>query len=178
MTITKANASTKKAKDQLRAVKASQKLAAESADKGKKKVKNEKTARIAAERRAKLHAERAVNANHNAWLDKKVSLEILELQHQTAESEREKAEAASKKERQTAASILESEQKKVKPERKKVSRLEFLRSSLEHFHEDKLAEITERHQIEYSKEKRALQDKFERKYLLLHSKLQDKNKGL
>ena len=63
---TKANAATKKAKDQLRAVKASQKLAAESADKGKKKVKNEKTARIAAERRAKLHAECAANANHNA----------------------------------------------------------------------------------------------------------------
>ena len=63
------------------AVKASQKLASESAEKGKKKVKNEKTARIVAERRAKLHAERAANANHNAWLDKKVSLELLELQH-------------------------------------------------------------------------------------------------
>ena len=63
---TKANAATKKANYQLRAVKASRKLAAESADKGKKKVKNEKTARIAAERRSKLHAERAANANHNA----------------------------------------------------------------------------------------------------------------
>ena len=59
-----------------------------------------------------------------------------------------------------------------------MSSIEFLRSSLEHFHENKLAEITERHQIEYSKEKRALKDKFERKYLLLHSKLQDKNKDL
>ena len=67
---------TKKAKDQLRAVKASRKLAAESADKVNKKVKNEKTARIAAERRAKLHAERAANSNHNAWLDKKVSLKL------------------------------------------------------------------------------------------------------
>ena len=56
--------------------------------------------------------------------------------------------------------------------------LEFLRSSLEHCHKDKLAEITERHQIEYSKGKRALQYKFERKYLLLHSKLKDKNKDL
>ena len=45
---TLANAETKKAKDQRCAVKASVKLAAESADKGKKKVKNEKTARIAA----------------------------------------------------------------------------------------------------------------------------------
>ena len=141
-------------------------------------MKNEKTARIAAERRAKLHAERAANANHNTWLDKKASLELLELQQQTAESEREKAEAARKKERQTAANFLESEQKKVKSERKKVSGLEFLRSSLEHFCEDKLAEITERHHIEYSKEKRALKDKFEREYLSLHSKLQDKSKDL
>ena len=78
-----ANAATKKAKDQLRAVKASQKLAAESADKAKKKVKNEKTARIAAERRAKLNAERAANVNHKAWMDKKFSLDILKLQHQT-----------------------------------------------------------------------------------------------
>ena len=38
---TKANVATKKAKDQLRAVKASRKMAAGSADKGKKKVKNE-----------------------------------------------------------------------------------------------------------------------------------------
>ena len=98
------------------------------------------------------------------------------LQQQTAESEREKAEAARKKERQTAANILESEQKKVKSERKKVCGLEVLRLSLEYCHEDKLAEITERHQIEYSKEKRALKDNFEREYLLLHSKLQDKNK--
>ena len=74
---TLANAATKKAMDQLRVVKVSRKLAAESADKGKEKVKNEKTARIAAERRAKLHAECAANANHNAWLDKKVSLDIL-----------------------------------------------------------------------------------------------------
>ena len=59
-----------------------------------------------------------------------------------------------------------------------MSGLEFLRLSLEHFHEDNLAEITERHQIEYSKEKRALQDKFEREYLSFHSKLQDKNKDL
>ena len=73
---------------------------------------------------------------------------------------------------------LESEQNKVKSERKKVSGLEFFRSSLEHCHEDKLAEITERHQIEYSKEKRVLKDKFEREYLSLHSKLQDKNKDL
>ena len=50
--------------------------------------------------------------------------------------------------------------------------------SLEHCHKDKLAEIIERHHIEYSKEKRKLQDKFEREYLLLHSKLQDKNKDL
>ena len=135
-----ANAAKKKAKDQLRAVKA-----AESADKGKKKVKNKKTGRIAAERRAKIHAERTANANHNAWLDKKFSLNLLKLQHQTAESEEEKAEAASKKERQTAANLIESEQKMVKSERKKVSRLEFLRSSLEYFHEDKLAEIIERH---------------------------------
>ena len=84
---TKANAATKKAKDQLRAVKASRKLAAKSADKGKKKIKNEKTARIADERISKLHAERAVNANHKAWLDKKFSLGLLELQKQTAESE-------------------------------------------------------------------------------------------
>ena len=55
---------------------------------------------------------------------------------------------------------------------------EFLRSSLEHCHEYKLAEITERHQIEYFKEKRALQGKFEHEYLSLHSKLQDKNKDL
>ena len=53
---TKANAATKRAKDQLRAVKSSRKLAAESTDKGKKKGNNEKTAHIAAERRAKLHA--------------------------------------------------------------------------------------------------------------------------
>ena len=53
---TKASAATKKAKDQLCVVKASRKLDAESADKGEKKVKNEKTACIAAERRAKLHA--------------------------------------------------------------------------------------------------------------------------
>ena len=59
-----------------------------------------------------------------------------------------------------------------------MSGLEFLRFSLEHFHEDKLAEIAERHQIEYSKEKKALKDKFEREYLSLHSKLQDKNKDL
>ena len=59
-----------------------------------------------------------------------------------------------------------------------MSGLEFLRSSLEHFHEDKLAEITERHRIEYYKEKRVLQDKFEREYLSLQSKLQDKNKYL
>ena len=65
--------------------------------KERKNVKNEKIARIATERRAKLHTERAPNANHNAWLDKKVSLDLLELQHQTAESEREKAEAARKK---------------------------------------------------------------------------------
>ena len=143
MATTNANAATKKAKDQLRAVKASQKLAAESADKGKKKVKNEKTAHIAAERRAKLHAERAAYANHNACLDKKISLELLELQQQTAESEREKAEVARKKERQTAPNLIESEQKKVKSERKKVSGLEFLRSYLEYFHEDKLAEISE-----------------------------------
>ena len=109
-----ANAGTKKAKDQLCAVKASRKLAAESADKRKKKVKNEKTARIAAERRAKLHAEFAANANHNAWMDKKVSLKLLELQQQTTESERKKAEAARKKEQQTATNLLESEQKKVK----------------------------------------------------------------
>ena len=49
---------------------------------------------------------------------------------------------------------------------------------MEHFHGDKLTEIAEIHQIEYSKEKRALKDKFERKYLLLHYKLQDKNKDL
>ena len=73
--------------------------------------------------------------NHNAWLNKKVSLDILELHQQTAESEREKAEAARKKERQTAANLLESEHKKAKPERKKVSGLEFLCLSLEHFHE-------------------------------------------
>ena len=59
-----------------------------------------------------------------------------------------------------------------------MSRLEFLRSSLEHCHKDKLAKITERHQIEYSKEKRALKDKFEREYLLIHSKLQNENKDL
>ena len=100
---TNTNTTTKKSKDQLRAVKASRKLASESADKGKKKVKNEKTARIAAERRAKLHAERAVNTNHNGWLEKKFSLDILELQHQTEESELEKAGAARRKERQTAA---------------------------------------------------------------------------
>ena len=81
---TKANTATKKVKDQLRAVKASLKMAAESSDKGKKKVNNEKTARIAAERRAKLHAERATNANHNTWLEKKVSIDFLELQQQTA----------------------------------------------------------------------------------------------
>ena len=46
--------------------------------------------------------------------DKKVSLKLLELQQETAESEREKAEAASKKEWKTAANLLESEQKKVK----------------------------------------------------------------
>ena len=92
----------------------------------------------------------------------------MELQQQTAESEREKAEAARKKERQTAANVLELEQNKVKSEQKKVSGLEFFRSSLEHCHEDKIAEITERHQIEYSKEKRALKEKFEREYLLLH----------
>ena len=102
------NAATKKAKDQLRAVKASGKLVAESADKVNKKVKNEKTACIAAERRAKLHAECSANSNHNACLDKKVSLDLLELQQQTAESERDKAEAARKKERQTAANLLES----------------------------------------------------------------------
>ena len=66
----------------------------------------------------------------------------------------------------------------MKSEQKKVSGIEFLHSSLEHCHEDNLAEITERHQIGYSKEKRALKDKFERKYLLLHSNLQDKNKDL
>ena len=55
-----------------------------------------------------------------------------------------------------------------------MSGLDFLRLSLEHCHKDKLAEITERHQIEYSKEKRALKDKFEHDYLSLHSKLQDK----
>ena len=60
-----ANLATKKAKYQLCAVKASQKLAADSADKGKKKVKNEKTDRITAERRAQLHVESAANANHN-----------------------------------------------------------------------------------------------------------------
>ena len=111
---TLANAATKNAKDQLCAVKAIRKLATESADKGKKKVKNEKTAHITTERRAKLHVERAANANHNTWLDKKVSLNLLELQQQTEESEREKAEAARKKEQQTAANLLESEQKKVK----------------------------------------------------------------
>ena len=105
---TLSNTATKKAKDQLYAVKASRKLAEESADKGRKNVKNEKTARIAAERRAKLHAERVTNANHNAWLDKKVSLDRLELQQQTAESEREKVEGARKKERQTADNLLES----------------------------------------------------------------------
>ena len=105
---TKANAATKKAKDQLCEVKASRKLAAKSADKVKKKVKNEKTAHIAAERRAKLHDERAANVNHNAWMDKKVSLDLLELQQQIAESEREKVEAARKKERQTAVNLLES----------------------------------------------------------------------
>ena len=36
----------------------------------------------------------------------------------------------------------------------------------------------ERHHIEYSKEKRSLQDKFEREYFSIHSKLQDKNKDL
>ena len=82
---TKANSATKKAKDQLRAVKASRKLAAECADKGKKKVKYYKTARISAEKIAKLHAERAANANHNAWLEKKFSLNLLELQQQTSE---------------------------------------------------------------------------------------------
>ena len=105
---TKANVATKNAKDQLCAVKASRKLTAESADKGKKKIKNEKTTHIATERRAKLHAERATNANHNAWMDKKVSLDLLELQQQIAESEREKVEAARKKERQTAVNLLES----------------------------------------------------------------------
>ena len=85
---TLANAATKKAKYQLRAVNSSRKLAAASADRGKKKVKNDKTARIAAERRAKLHAECVANANHNAWLDKKVGLDLLELQQQTSESER------------------------------------------------------------------------------------------
>ena len=64
----------------------------------------------------------------------------------------------------------------MKSERKKVSGLDFLHSSLEHCHKDKLVEITERHYIEYSKEKRALKDKFERKYLSLHSKLQENNK--
>ena len=59
-----------------------------------------------------------------------------------------------------------------------MSGLYFLHSSLENCQEYKLAEITERHQIEYSKEKRALKDKFEREYFLLHSKLQDKNKYL
>ena len=59
-----------------------------------------------------------------------------------------------------------------------MSGLEFFRSALEHFHEDKFAEIMERHQIEYSKEKRALQEKFEREYLSLHSKLKDNNKDL
>ena len=59
-----------------------------------------------------------------------------------------------------------------------MSGIEFFCSSLEYCHEDKLAEITERHQIEYYKEKRALKDKFERKYLSLQSKLQDKNKIL
>ena len=93
---------------------------------------------------------------------------MLELQQPTVESEREKAEAARKKERQTAANLLESEQKKLKSERNKVSGIGFLRSSLEHCHEDKLAEITERHQIEYSKEKRDIKEKFEREYLLLH----------
>ena len=63
---TLANAATKRAKDRLCAVKAGRKLVAELADKGKKKVKNEKTTRIAAERRAKLRAECAANANHNA----------------------------------------------------------------------------------------------------------------
>ena len=79
-----ANAATKKAKEQLCAFKASRKLAAESADKGKKKVKNDKTTRIATERRAKLHAERASNTNQNSWLEKKVSLNLLELQYQTS----------------------------------------------------------------------------------------------
>ena len=59
-----------------------------------------------------------------------------------------------------------------------MSGIEFLNLSLEHCHEDNIAEITERHQIGYSKEKRALKDKFEREYLSLHSKLQDKNKDL
>ena len=59
-----------------------------------------------------------------------------------------------------------------------MSGIEFLRSYIEHCHEDKLAEITDRHQIEYSKEKRALKDNFKREYLLLHSNLQDKNKDL
>ena len=56
--------------------------------------------------------------------------------------------------------------------------LELLRSSLEHCHEDNFAEIMERHHIEYSKEKRALKDKFEREYLSLHLKLQEQNKDL
>ena len=42
-----------------------------------------------------------------------------------------------------------------------MSGLEFFRSSLENFHEDKLAEIMERHQIEYSKENRAFKDNLE-----------------
>ena len=36
----------------------------------------------------------------------------------------------------------------------------------------------EKHHIEYYNEKRALKDKFERKYLSLHSKLQDNKKDL
>ena len=69
----------------------------------------EKTTRIAAERREKLLAECSANANHNAWLEKKIGINLLELQQQTEESEREKAEEARKKERQTAANHLESE---------------------------------------------------------------------
>ena len=66
----------------------------------------------------------------------------------------------------------------MKSERKKLSGQEFLCSSLEHCHKDKFAKIKERHHIEYSKEKRVLQDKFECEYLSVHSKLQDKNKYL
>ena len=36
----------------------------------------------------------------------------------------------------------------------------------------------ERYQTKYYKEKRVLKDKFEREYLSLHSKIQDKNKDL